>query len=53
MAEDKDVLVRLQQGLASKFHQPGPLAGPALEGTIWDFYQFLSRRLTGKRCSKV
>ena len=53
MAEDKEVLVRVQQGLASRFHQPGPLANPALEGTIWDFYQFLSRRLTAKRRASV
>ncbi|MDH3387371.1 MAG: aromatic ring-hydroxylating dioxygenase subunit alpha [Gammaproteobacteria bacterium] len=45
MDEDKQVLVRLQQGLGSRFHRPGPLAGPDLEGTIWDFYQYLSRKL--------
>jgi phenylpropionate dioxygenase-like ring-hydroxylating dioxygenase large terminal subunit len=47
MAEDKEVLVRLQQGLASRFQQPGPLASRELEGTVWDFYQYLSRSLTG------
>jgi choline monooxygenase len=46
MQEDKDILVRVQQGLGSRYHQPGPLAPTDMEGTIWDFYQYLSRRLT-------
>jgi phenylpropionate dioxygenase-like ring-hydroxylating dioxygenase large terminal subunit len=45
MDEDKQVLLRLQQGLASRSHEPGPLAGRDLEGTIWDFYQYLGRHL--------
>ncbi len=45
MDEDKQVLAQLQLGLASRFHAPGPLAGPDLEGTIWDFYQYLAREL--------
>ena len=53
MAEDKQVLIRVQQGLASRFHEPGPLAARHLEGTIWDFYQYLSRSLTpAKRSTK-
>ena len=47
MDEDKQVLLQLQLGLQSRFHAPGPLAGPELEGTIWDFYQYLSKRLGG------
>ena len=39
--EDKEVLLRVQQGLASRFHQPEPLAAEDMEGTIWDFYQYL------------
>ena len=46
MDEDKQVLLRVQQGLGSRFHAPGPLASRDLEGTIWDFYQYLSRSLT-------
>ncbi len=46
MQEDKDILVRVQQGLGSRYHQSGPLAPADMEGTIWDFYQYLSRRLT-------
>lgn len=45
MDEDKAVLLRVQQGLGSRFQQPGPLAGRDLEGTIWDFYQYLGRSL--------
>lgn len=43
MEEDKQVLLRVQQGLGSRLHEPGPLAARDLEGTIWDFYQYLSR----------
>ena len=46
MAEDKEVLARVQQGLGSRFQQPGPLASRDLEGTIWDFYQYLSRGMS-------
>lgn len=53
MAEDKQVLVRVQQGLGSLHHAPGPLAAPDLEGTIWDFYQYLGRRLGGASAGGV
>ncbi len=46
MKEDKEVLLKLQKGLGSKFHTPGQLANQDLEGTIWDFYQYLGRHLT-------
>ncbi len=45
MEEDKQVLLRVQQGLESRLHQPGPLASRHLEGTIRDFYQYLSRNM--------
>ncbi|TNF86528.1 MAG: hypothetical protein EP300_13265 [Gammaproteobacteria bacterium] len=47
MDEDKQVLARVQQGLASNSYEPGPLAARDLEGTIWDFYQYLGRNLGG------
>ena len=47
MDEDKQVLMRVQQGLASRSYQPGPLSARHLEGTIWDFYQYLGRSLAG------
>lgn len=43
MNEDHEVLQRVQRGQRSRHHHPGPLAPPAFEGTIWDFYQYLSR----------
>lgn len=52
MDEDKQVLLRVQQGLGSRFHEPGPLASRDLEGTIWDFYQYLSRSLTASKRSR-
>ncbi len=51
MDEDKQVLLRVQQGLGSRLHAPGPLAARELEGTIWDFYQYLSRSLGSSRRS--
>jgi phenylpropionate dioxygenase-like ring-hydroxylating dioxygenase large terminal subunit len=45
-AEDRAVLERLQKGLNSRYLSAGPLAAENLEGTIWDFYKFLSRRLS-------
>ena len=45
MDEDKQVLGRVQRGLASSSYRPGPLAARDLEGTIWDFYQYLGRSL--------
>jgi phenylpropionate dioxygenase-like ring-hydroxylating dioxygenase large terminal subunit len=45
MAEDKAVLIRLMQGLHSRYQQPGPLARADLEGPTWDFYKYLHRRL--------
>ena len=46
MAEDKDVLIKVQQGMFSQFHQPGPLADENLEGTIFDFIQYLGGKLS-------
>jgi len=49
MAEDKEVLARVREGLNSRFYRPGPLAPKEMEGTIWDFYQYLSRSLTPEK----
>ncbi len=46
MREDKEVLLRVQKGVRSAHYFSGPLAQPHLEGTIWDFYQYLARHLT-------
>ncbi len=45
MAEDKDVLVGLMQGMASRNHAPGPLAPAHLEGPVLDFYRYYARRM--------
>ena len=45
MAEDKAQLVKLPRGLKSRYYQPGPLAPANYEGTVWDFHQYLARRL--------
>ena len=45
MQEDKEVLERVQYGMGSRFHSPGPLAPADMEGTVWDFYQYMARTL--------
>lgn len=45
MAEDKTILVNLARGLRSRHYDRGPLAPPALEGPVWDFYRYLNRTL--------
>ncbi|HET6157057.1 MAG TPA: aromatic ring-hydroxylating dioxygenase subunit alpha [Dongiaceae bacterium] len=45
MAEDKAVLVQLMRGLNSRYQQAGPLARADLEGSTWDFYKYLHRKL--------
>lgn len=44
--EDRDKLERLQQALGSRHTPSGPLAPANFEGTIWDFYRYLARRMT-------
>ena len=45
MAEDKVQLSNLQRGLAARSYRPGPLGPADVEGTVWDFYQYMARRL--------
>ncbi len=44
-AEDKSKLETLQKGLQSRYLDPGPLAKPDLEGTIYDMYQYMAKQL--------
>ncbi|MEM7539372.1 MAG: aromatic ring-hydroxylating dioxygenase subunit alpha [Chloroflexota bacterium] len=44
-AEDKEKLETLQRGLKSRYLQTGYLAPADFEGTIWDLYGFVARRL--------
>jgi phenylpropionate dioxygenase-like ring-hydroxylating dioxygenase large terminal subunit len=45
MAEDKAVLVNLAMGLKSRHYRPGPLGPANCEGPIWDFYNYMNRRM--------
>ena len=45
MAEDKVQLANLGRGLRSRSYRPGPLGPPDVEGTVWDFYRYMARRL--------
>jgi choline monooxygenase len=44
-AEDRTQLERLQRGLNSPSYVPGPLAPDHAEGTVWDIFQYMARRL--------
>ena len=43
MAEDKAILVGLNEGLKSRHYQSGSLAPRDFEGPIWDFYRFIAK----------
>ena len=44
-AEDREKLETLQKGLKSRYLPTSYLAPADFEGTIWDMYQFMARRL--------
>jgi hypothetical protein len=46
MAEDQTQLARLQIGLKSRSVETAPLAPADYEGNVWDFYQYLARKLS-------
>jgi phenylpropionate dioxygenase-like ring-hydroxylating dioxygenase large terminal subunit len=43
--EDKEKLEILQQALKTRSYHGGPLAPDDMEGTIWDFIQYMARKL--------
>ena len=45
MAEDKIQLGRLQRGLQTRYLDTSPLAPANYEGTVWDFYHYLARKI--------
>ena len=45
MEEDRAQIERLQRGLNSRYVEQNHLGPPDLEGTVWDIYQYLARRL--------
>lgn len=44
-AEDRAKLETLQKGLKTKYYTGGRLAADHFEGTIWDIYQYMARKL--------
>jgi len=45
IAEDRRALCAVQQGVSSKYYEPGPLAPADYEGTLIDFFHYMARRL--------
>ena len=45
MAEHKAQLLNLQRGLNARSFHLGPLGPPDIEDTVWDFHQYMARRL--------
>lgn len=43
--EDRERLLDVQKGLSSRFATRGHLAPPDYEGTVWDFYHYMARKL--------
>jgi len=43
--EDRERLLDVQKGLSSRFAARGFLAPADLEGTVWDFYHYMSEKL--------
>ena len=46
--EDQEQLTRLRRGLKSRYFRRNHLGPADLEGTVWDFYQYLARKLAAK-----
>jgi phenylpropionate dioxygenase-like ring-hydroxylating dioxygenase large terminal subunit len=44
-AEDKAQLEGVQRGMKTRHFTSGPLAPPDFEGTIWDFYLYMAKKL--------
>ena len=45
--EDREKLETLQIAQNTRYYQSGPLAPDDLEGTIWDFLNYMARKLGG------
>ena len=48
-AEDKEKLETLQQAQNTRYYHSGPLAPDDLEGTIWDFLNYMGRMVGSDR----
>ncbi len=45
MDEDRALLARVRGGLMSRYVEPNRLGPPDLEGTVWDMFQYMARKL--------
>ena len=46
MDEDRAQLERVRRGLRSRYGEPNRLGPADLEGTVWDMFQYMARKLT-------
>ena len=53
MDEDREQLERMRRGLKSRYVQPNRLGPADLEGTVWDMYQYMARKLTPKKAPRT
>ena len=53
MMEDRAQIERLQAGMKSRYVERNSLGPPDLEGTVWDIYQYLARRLVPGEIGKA
>ncbi len=53
MAEDRAQLALVRRGLMSRHVQPNRLGPPDLEGTVWDMFQYMARKLTPKKARRT
>ncbi|HEX4766783.1 MAG TPA: SRPBCC family protein [Lichenihabitans sp.] len=51
--EDREKLETMQRALGSRHAPSGPLAPRHYEGTIWDFYRYLARRIQASRLAEA
>ena len=52
MAEDRVQLARVRRGLMSRHVQPNRLGPADLEGTVWDMFQYMARRLAPRNARR-
>ena len=49
MDEDRAQLARVRRGLMSRYVEPNRLGPPDLEGTPWDLFQYMARKLVPQK----
>ena len=49
MDEDRAQLARVRRGLNSRYVEPNRLGPPDLEGTVWDLFQYMARKLAPQK----